>query len=242
MGEIIGVIGLLVGFALGIRGLYLFFVNKNKIKCVFGLEVSFKIVVIFSLFFTSILVLFLSLTYLNVLVGLVKVNASKNVESLGLGFFSNLSAAILEEFIFRVLLFYSLIEFIRNKATIVLAVSILFSFFHMPETMLAFLSYFLGGVMYGYSYLKFQNILVPIGIHFSWNYIQGAVFGYPVTGNLSEGFITLSIIPDIFFNGGDQGPESCFAGIVIRVLIILMIYIIPYKSINLKFLTQSVES
>ena len=92
--------------------------------------------------------------------------------------------------------------------------------------------------MYGYSYVKFQKILVPIGIHFFWNFIQGTVFGYPVSGNPSEGYFFLTITPDIVFNGGVQGPEGSIVGIVSRVMVILMIYVLPYNRKNNEFLTK----
>jgi membrane protease YdiL (CAAX protease family) len=237
MKDTFAVVGLLVGFVLGIRGMYLFYVNRYEVRAIFGVEtspVSWRVSLVF---FALIFFLFLGLTFLNVLIDLVEVDSINKVEVLGRSFLSVMSIAILEEFVFRLLLFYSLVEFIKSRAIIVIIVSVLFSIFHMPETPILFFSYFLGGVMYGCSYIKFQNILVPIAIHFSWNYVQGAIFGYPVTGSISDGLLSISIIPDIAFNGGDQGPEGSYAGIVMRLLIILGVYLVTYNPANVKFLT-----
>ena len=90
--------------------------------------------------------------------------------------------------------------------------------------------------MYGYAFLKFQTVWVPIAIHFFWNFIQGPVLGLPVSGMEQEGLLRLEIVPDMFFNGGDQGPEGSILGILLRLVIILMIYLIPAVSGNHEFL------
>lgn len=236
MGESFAMLGIFMGFALGARGIYLFYINRSEAKSIFGLGISWKITTLLLLFFIFVLLLFFSLTYVNILFDLVQIKNSGDFNSLVTALFPNLSTAILEEAFFRLLLFCSLVKLIKSKTLIVLLVSVLFSAFHLPECFLSFISYFLAGVVYGYSYVKFKNILIPVGLHFSWNFIQGAVFGYPVTANASNGFFELSIVPDLFFNGGHQGPEGSVAGIVIRMLIVLFIYLHPYSPENKKFL------
>lgn len=171
MGDIIVISGFLVGCALGLRGMYLFYINRNEVKSVFGIEISPKVIKAGILFFGAILLLFISLTCLNIIFNKVAVNRSGNFSALLTGFVPHLSTAILEEFFFRLLLFCSLVEFVKSKTLILVIVSVLFSVFHFPETTLTFISYVLGGVMYGYAYLKFKNILVAVAIHFSWNFI-----------------------------------------------------------------------
>lgn len=236
MGDIITIIGLLFGCVLGLRGMYLFYLNRTEAKRIFGVETSKKIIRTLLLFFGTMLLLFSSLTYLNIIFGLVEITKSGNFYAVVRKIIPNLSTAILEEFFFRLLLFGSLVEFLKNRMYVVVIASILFASFHMPETILSALSYFLGGIMYGYAYLKFKNILVPIGIHFSWNFIQGTIFGYPVTGTVTKGFFELSIADDLYLNGGIQGPEGSVAGIIIRALIIIMIYKFRYSSDNKRFL------
>lgn len=239
MDEIIAVSGFLVGCALCLRGMYLFYINRNDVKSVFGIEISRQVIKASILFFVAILLLFFSLTYLNVFLNKITVTETYNFYPPIAGFIPNLSTAVFEELFFRLLLFGSLVEFVKSRTLIVIMVSVLFSVFHFPETTLTFSSYFLGGVMYGYVYLKFKNILVPVAIHFSWNFIQGTVFGYPVSGMRSVGVLELSISPDPFYNGGNQGPEASMMGILLRILIILMIYLYPYFSTNENFLRLS---
>jgi hypothetical protein len=58
----------------------------------------------------------------------------------------------------------------------------------------------------GYAFVKFQTILVPIGIGFSWNFVQGAVFGSPVSGVVFDGLFSMTIIPREVSSGGSLGP------------------------------------
>ena len=133
-------------------------------------------------------------------------------------------------------IFSSLLYFTNKKAAALVLTAFLFSFAHFPDNYLEVLSYFLGGIMYGYAFLKFQTVWIPIAIHFFWNFIQGPVLGFPVSGMEREGLLKLEIVPDMFFNGGDQGPEGSVLGILLRLVIILMIYLIPKGSENHGFL------
>jgi uncharacterized protein len=127
--------------------------------------------------------------------------------------------------------------YFTNKQTAALVLTaLLFSFAHFPDNYLEVLSYFFGGIMYGYAFLKFQTVWVPIAIHFFWNFIQGPVLGFPVSGTEREGLLKLEIVPDMFFNGGDQGPEGSVLGILLRLVIMLTIFLIPRVSENQGFL------
>jgi len=236
MNEFIGVFGLITSLVIGMRGLFLYYINRQNIKEILGFDFSLKILGILLFLFIVIFTIFSLLTYLNIHLDLIRVDLHYSFKTLGSEVIGFISGAFLEEFFFRALLFLSLIQLIKYNSVLVIVTSILFSTFHFPENFLHFTSYFLGGVIYGYSFIKFQNFLFPVWIHFSWNFIQGAIFGYPVSGVISEGIFSLSITPDTIFNGGDQGPEGSFSGIILRLFIVLMIYAFPYKSSKKKFL------
>lgn len=236
MGEILGLLGFFASIFIAIRGFYFLYMHKDDAKYILGFNFSLKILADLLLFFGLIFLCFLAITLLNIRFGLAEFHLNENFGSWVGSIIRNLSGAVLEEFFFRMLLFCSLIEFIRNKTVVILITSLLFSASHFPDSALLFLSYFIGGIVYGYSYVKFRSIVVPIGIHFFWNFIQGTVFGYPVSGNPSEGYFFPVIVPDTLLNGGDQGPEGSIAGIVSRAVVILVIYILPNSTGNTKFL------
>lgn len=236
--EILSVCAILIVFILAFRGFYILYINSEFIKDIIGLNFKRNISINF-LFFFIIFVSFLFITFLNFNNGLLAITLSENLNVVILKIPKYLSISIFEELLFRVLIFSSLIHYVSNKIVLVFSTSILFSLYHFPNGELLFVSYFLGGVIYGYSFIKFQSITVSIGLHFFWNYIQGAMFGYVVSGNNSDGFLSLDLIPNILYNGGDYGPEGSIVGVFMRIVIILTIYFLPKQRKSKRFLRYS---
>jgi hypothetical protein len=67
---------------------------------------------------------------------------------------------------------------------------------------------FLAGVFLGYAYIRSGQLWLPIGLHIGWNFFEGVVFGFPVSGlpfyQLPH---TLVSGPDLW-TGGAFGPEA----------------------------------
>lgn len=233
--ETFSIFSLILILILSIRGFYIFYNNKVKLREIAGIyfleSLNYSI-----FFFILILILFYSIILLNIYNDYVVLNFTNNYKIIFSQIPKYLSIAIVEEFIFRILLFASLIHYISNKNALIFSTSVLFSLYHFPTNGIYFVSYFLAGIMYGYSFVKFQSIFIPIGIHFSWNFVQGAIFGFPVSGMESDGLLNISIIPHEIYNGGSQGPEGSILGIIIRLAIILLIYTLPSKQTNGQFL------
>lgn len=228
--ELIFSLSFLLGFVLSIHGLYLLFTNRENLMGFIGLVLDKKQTKVISILAIVVILIFAALTGLNFQRNLISIESAFDLIALLKSFLSDMGAVIFEEFIFRVLIFSSLFYFTTNKNLTLAVTSMLFSFTHFPENFIEVLSYFLGGIIYGYAFLKFQSIWVPIAIHFFWNFIQGTVLGFPVSGMEQEGMLRIEIVPDFFFNGGDQGPEGSVLGILLRLVIILLIYLIPRGS------------
>ena len=100
--------------------------------------------------------------------------------------------------------------------------SILFGLFHTGNphaTIVSTIFIALAGLFLGLGFIFTGELAIPIGIHITWNYFQGTVFGFPVSGkNPIFSFLTTHQSGPILWTGGDFGPE---AGLL-SLLVILM--------------------
>ena len=78
------------------------------------------------------------------------------------------------------------------------------------------------GSLLGAAYAYSKNIWLPIGIHWIWNYTQGNILGFPVSG---EDNVTSIITPEIsgpqWLTGGSFGAEASVISAVIGLPISL---------------------
>ena len=78
---------------------------------------------------------------------------------------------------------------------------------------------------------KFRNNLwIPIGIHWSWNFTLGPVFGVGVSGISEDAY---AIIPEIsgpyILTGGNNGFEGSIVTLLIGVTVGIVLYIVESK-------------
>lgn len=65
------------------------------------------------------------------------------------------------------------------------------------------------GVMLGAAYKCSNSLWLPIGIHWAWNFTQGNVFGFAVSGeNDNESIFTATLSGHDLITGGSFGPEA----------------------------------
>ena len=86
--------------------------------------------------------------------------------------------------------------------------SLLFAFAHNnnPDaSWLSWLNTLLAGVWFAAAYLKTRDLWFPIGIHLTWNWLQGPFFGINVSG-ITE------FSPDPVFRATDVGPAWLTGG------------------------------
>ncbi|RII36107.1 CPBP family intramembrane metalloprotease [Clostridium chromiireducens] len=106
--------------------------------------------------------------------------------------------------------------------------SIIFALMHSLNqgiSLIAYLNLFLFGLSMGYVFIKTKNIWISIGYHITWNYFQGDIFGFLVSGNSTNSIYNIKTVTPNLINGGSFGPEG---GLVVTALLIATIFII-YK-------------
>ena len=95
------------------------------------------------------------------------------------------------------------------------ASSMLFGLFHALNpnvTALALFNIFLAGVLMGVCYLVTRRLWLPMAFHFSWNFVQGPVLSFPVSGLAPTGLLLTSSGGDPLLTGGAFGPEGGLLG------------------------------
>jgi len=107
--------------------------------------------------------------------------------------------------------------------------SFLFALFHglNPHfTPLALAGIALGGVLMAYGYLLSGSLWLPIAFHFAWNFAQGPLFSFPVSGLASEGLLLLERgdSPSLI-TGGAFGPEGGLLGLLALLLGLLLLWL-----------------
>lgn len=120
----------------------------------------------------------------------------------------------------------SVLKQTRNKYIVIIVSSIIFALMHLGNlnvTFLSLINLFLAGVTFGYMFMKSNNIWMPIGFHITWNYFQGYIWGFEVSGTTVHGLYKVGRISDNIINGGAFGPEGGLAVTVILILTIVFV-------------------
>jgi len=135
-----------------------------------------------------------------------------------------------EELLFRGYIFQRLIEGFGKIFSVVL-LSALFGLAHYFNPNINFVSLIniiLAGILFSLLYIKTCSLWLPIVFHFSWNFSEGMLFGFPVSGiNLFNQFVTFHPTGNIFITGGDFGPEG---SLIITIFLLTFIFYFIKKS------------
>lgn len=97
--------------------------------------------------------------------------------------------------------------------------------FNPNSTLLTTLNISLAGMMLGLGYVLTGELATPIGLHITWNFFQGNVFGLPVSGldPIGSTFLTTTQNGPDLLTGGPFGPEGGLLAPVAMVLGLVLI-------------------
>jgi uncharacterized protein len=125
--------------------------------------------------------------------------------------------AILEELLFRAVLF-RIVEARWGTLTSLLVNVPLFALAHLPNehiTALAVLNTGVASLGLCAAWLLTRSLWLPVGVHFAWNYLFDGVLGVPVSGHAARGWLQVQMSGPEWLSGGAYGVEGSLATLVV---------------------------
>jgi membrane protease YdiL (CAAX protease family) len=156
---------------------------------------------------------------------------ARAVGSLAFGLYLFVFVALLEELLFRGFLFQRLVAGIGVWPA-QFAMGALFAFAHWNNPGMegaakawATLDIGLAAVTLGFAYLRTRSLAMPIGMHLAWNWLQGHVLGFGVSGMDLPGWLqpVFHGAPN-WITGGAFGPEASVSGVVADLVMLAIVW------------------
>ena len=85
---------------------------------------------------------------------------------------------------------------------------------------------FLAGIFLGVYRIHKNNLWFPIGAHLMWNYLQGPIYGFEVSGNKINSLFEQKLQGHEVLTGGNFGYEG---SIILTVFLIISIYLMDKR-------------
>ena len=112
-----------------------------------------------------------------------------------------------------------------NKYIALVLSSLVFMLMHIGNPNMSgipLFNLFLAGLFLGVYCIPKNNLWFPIGAHLTWNYLQGPIYGFEVSGNKINSLFEQNLNGHDILTGGDFGYEG---SIVLTVFLIAGIYL-----------------
>ncbi len=119
-----------------------------------------------------------------------------------------------------------------NRYIALMVSALLFMSLHLLNpnvSLVGIFNIFLAGLLLGIGYIFTKNLWFPLALHFSWNFFQGPIFGFEVSGTSSSSLISQSIHGNEILTGGQFGLEGSIIATVLCSLGILIFWMIYKK-------------
>jgi membrane protease YdiL (CAAX protease family) len=99
--------------------------------------------------------------------------------------------------------------------------SVVFGFLHIfndNSSVIASLGVAFAGLLLAAAYLTTRSLWLPIGLHLGWNFGEGPLFGFPVSGIDAGGLVSHRAIGPEAITGGAFGPEAGLVSVVAELV------------------------
>lgn len=143
-----------------------------------------------------------------------------NANTLLLNFFLFLFISLIEELMMRGYILNNLLESMNKYLALIIS-SVIFSLFHIfndNTSLLGMINLFLAGLTLGAAYIYTRNLWFPISLHLFWNFIQGPILGFNVSGMKLDTLIVFNSKGSDLITGGDFGFEGSILCTILELI------------------------
>ena len=116
-----------------------------------------------------------------------------------------------------------------NKYIALIISSFIFMGMHLGNPnigVLPLMNLFLAGIFLGVYRIHKNNLWFPIGAHLMWNYLQGPIYGFEVSGNKINSLFEQKLNGHELLTGGNFGYEG---SIILTVFLIISIFLMDKR-------------
>jgi uncharacterized protein len=153
--------------------------------------------------------------------GIIEFNYVGLSTRLLISFFLYLLVAVAEEVLVRGYILTNLQEKMSPFLALLVS-SLFFGMLHLGNqhfTWIGFTTISLSGFLMGLLTLKTGSISTAVGLHWSWNFVQGPVLGFAVSGHQENGLFQTNELANQLLTGGKFGAEGSIVLTAIGVMI-----------------------
>ncbi len=146
--------------------------------------------------------------------------------SMGYAWMLFLLVALCEEVFVRGYVLNNLLS-VTNRYLALVISSIIFMLMHSLNpnmSGLGWLNLFLAGLLLGSAYVYTQNLWFPISLHLFWNFIQGSVLDYNVSGMNIKSILSFEFTSATLINGGEFGFEGSIICTLLSLIAIIGVH------------------
>ncbi len=144
-----------------------------------------------------------------------------------------------EELVFRGYILNNLLQSMPKMPALLLS-ALLFAGFHTLNpgmSLISFLNIFIAGMLMGVNYIFSRNLWFSIFFHFSWNFFQGPVLGFEVSGLDLPVMLEQNLRGSTLLTGGAFGLEASWLATFTMALTGIILYVVFQKKYNTNPLT-----
>lgn len=160
-----------------------------------------------------------------------ELDPARSIGALGYGLYVFFFAALLEEILFRGFVFQRLLDGIGVWGA-QLSLAVLFAAAHWGNPgmegatrLWASIDIGLAAVLLGLAYVRTRSLALPVGLHLGWNWAQGYVLGFGVSGFDHSGWLRPVFNGQpAWLSGGEFGPEASVFGVLTDLIMIGLLW------------------